>query len=70
MMLVLGDATVHAFNVVSQLFLQSRLVAKLETASLSSPEGTDARKQIDDVWARFLVFTEGYLQCGAGRTEG
>lgn len=69
-MLVLGDATVHAFNVVSQLFLQSRLVAKLETASLSSPEGTDARKQIDDVWARFLVFTEGYLQCGAGRTEG
>lgn len=69
-MLMLGDATVHAFNVVLQLFLQSRQVAKLETANLSSPEGTDARKQIDDVWARFLVFTEGYLQCGAGRTEG
>jgi hypothetical protein len=56
--------TVRSFNMVAQLLTQRQHLEKLETVDSSSPE------RIDDVWNRFLVFTEGYLNCGAGRTEG
>ena len=62
--------TVRAFNLVSQLLVQSQQLAKLEAGNASSLEESGPGKRIDDVWGRFLVFTEGYLKCGAGRTEG
>lgn len=68
-MLRLACATVHAFNLVTQLLLQPRQLAKLEALD-SSTEQSGEGQSIDSVWNGFLVFTEGYLQCGAGRTEG
>ena len=62
-------AAVRAFNLVVQVFLQPHQLAKLEAMSPASA-GEEGSGGIEGVWGRFLVFAEGYLQCGAGRTEG
>ena len=64
-MFVSSLGAVRAFNLVVQVFLQPHQLAKLEVVSPGSEGGG-----IEAVWGRFLVFAEGYLQCGAGRTEG
>jgi|EP01046_Picozoa_sp_COSAG06_P040245 hypothetical protein len=66
---VCGAVAVRAFNLVVQVFLQPHQLAKLEALG-SVAEESGSESGIDAVWGRFLVFTEGYLQCGAGRTEG
>ena len=54
------ELRVRSFNLVAQLLLQPQQLARLEQAGAA---------ELTRVWDGFLGFVEGYLLCGAGRTE-